>query len=132
MKPALLALLLALLAHHSSAKEPNLPISCGSVVGIKSLAEIQRQPESKIYNLQLTFITKKPPAPEIDKALRACLAVASKADGKWDILATAWLRRKPTDNANDDEILSPYGGMKYIIYEAASKSVLVKDVKLQK
>ena len=88
--------------------------------------------DDNIYTVQLTYVAAKPSNQEIEKALRSCLAVAAKADGTKDILATAWIRKRSSDKPNDDDMLNPFGGMKYISYKAADKSIAVRELKLQK
>jgi hypothetical protein len=131
MKYILPALCLACLTN-ASAKTLSTQLQCGLASNFKPIAEIQLVPDQKIYNVQLTYIAKKPQGRDIDKALRNCLAVAAKSDGTQDILATAWLRKRANDNPIDDDMLNPYGSMKYISYKASDKSIAVRDLKLQK
>lgn len=130
MKTILAILCLACFASMATAKAPSTPLQCGSAGSTKPIAEIQLVPDQNIYNVQLTYIAKKPPSQDIDKALRHCLAVAAKSDGTKDILATAWLRKRAGDKPNDDDMLNPYGGMKYISYKASDKSIAVIELKL--
>ena len=132
MKTAFATLCLAFLTLNSIAKAPSTPLQCGSAGNIKPTAEMQLVSDDNIYTVQLTYVTAKPSNQEIEKALRSCLAVAAKADGTKDILATAWLRKRPSDKPNDDEMLNPFGGMKYISYKASDKSIAVRELKLQK
>jgi hypothetical protein len=132
MKIVLPTLCFACVTSVAAAKAPSHPLQCGSAGSIKPLAEIQLVPDQNIFNVQLTYVAKKPPSQDIDKALRDCLAVAAKKDGTKDILATAWLRKRAGDKPNDDDMLNPYGGMKYISYKASDKSISVRELKLQK
>lgn len=88
--------------------------------------------DQNIYNVQLTYVGKKPLSPEIDKALRNCLSVAARIDGTKDILATAWLRKNQADKPNDDDMLNPYGGMHYLSYRASDKSIAVRELRLKR
>ena len=115
----------------ATAKAPTTPLQCRSAGGQTLTAEIQLIPDQNIYNVQLTYVAKKPSNQDIDKALRNCLAVAAKDDSTKDILATAWLRKRAGNKPNDDDMLNPYGGMKYISYKASDKSIAVREFKLQ-
>lgn len=107
-------------------------LDCGKTSGIKSEAEWKPVPSQNIYQVDLTFIGRKPPNPEIDKLLRECAALVIKRDPSKDILVSAWLRKRLGDNWRDDELLHPWGGLKFMSYEARSKTVAVRDLKLQK
>lgn len=117
------------------AAPPTIPLDCGKVASIKSEAERQYLDKASgggdIYNVNLTYIGQKPSNKQVDSALRNCLAVAVKMDGSKDILATAWYRSKAGNRPNDDDMLNPYGGMKYISYTASKKSIAVHELKLK-
>jgi hypothetical protein len=85
-----------------------------------------------IYNINVTFITKRPDDKLIDKTLRECIAASLKLDDQKDILATAWFRPIVGIKANDDEMLNPYGSLKFISYTAKTKSIAVRSIQLNK
>ena len=60
------------------------------------------------------------------------MSVAVKRDGTKDILGSPWLRKRASDNPNDDDLLHPYGGLRFLSYEATSKTIGVRDLKLTK
>ena len=69
---------------------------------------------------------------EIDRVLRDCVSVAVKRDGTKDILGSPWFRKRAADNEDDDDLLHPYGGLRYLSYEAASESIGIRELKLKK
>lgn len=131
MKPIPVLLLLSLAAG-SMAKEPPAKLTCAAAQGIKTEAEVQRVSSQKIYNLHVTFIGRKPSSPEVDRVIRDCLSAAIKRDGGKDILASPWFRKRSQDNKNDDELLHPYGSLKFLAYQAKDKSVAVRKLQLRK
>ena len=132
MKTFLAALCLTSFTLISVAREPSSPLQCGSGGSIQATAERQLLSDQNIYNVQLTYFGKKPPSQEIDKTLRNCLSVAAKIDGTKDILATAWIRKHAADKPDDDDMINPYGGMKYISYKASDKSIEVRELQLKR
>lgn len=119
-----------------AAKPPTMKLGCVKAANHKTEAERQYLSKASgggdIYNLNITFINKRPDDKLIDKTLRECLAVAIKLDDKKDILATAWFRPVQGANPNDDENLNPYGVLKYISYTAKTKSIDVHAIDLKK
>lgn len=117
------------------AKPPTIPLNCGKIPEFKSEAERQYLDKASgggnIYNVNITYIGKRPSNKQLNTALRNCLDVAIKKDGSKDILATAWIRRNEGANPADDDELNPYGGMKYISYSASKKNVIVQDVNIK-
>ena len=111
---------------------PGTKISCGTQPGVMSEAEMKAIPSQGINAVDLTFVAIKPSATVVDKLLRECAAVAVRRDGSKDILISAWYRKRATDKPNDDEILHPYGGLKFLSYEAASKTIAVRDLTLKR
>ena len=107
-------------------------ISCGTLAGVRSEAEMKAIPSQGINAVDLTFVAVKPPAKVVDKLLRECAAVAVRRDGSKDILVSGWYRKRATDNPNDDELLHPYSGLKFLSYEAASKTIAVRDLTLKR
>lgn len=131
------ALLLLLLSNIVYSKPlPIITLKCVNVSGYKTEAERQFLSAASgggdIYNINLTFIGKKPSKSLIDKALRECLQVAIKLDNRKDILANAWYRVSTKSNPYDDDNISPYGSLKYISYTAAKKTIDINSINLQK
>jgi hypothetical protein len=130
----IVAVILAFSAMPALAKPPTINLQCGKLPSFES----ERKDLSKvsgagdIYNIDVTFIAKKPGNKQIDKILRECLAEAIKLDNSKDILATAWYRPKQGANPNDDEMIDPYGALKYISFTASTKSVAVHSITLGK
>ena len=116
----------------AGAKQQALKISCAAAQGVKTEAEVEDVPSQKIYNVHVTFLGKKPTDKEIDRVLRDCLTVAAKRDTTKDILASPWFRKRPQGNKNDDELLRPYGSMKYLSFKADDKSIGVRELQLRK
>ena len=55
----------------------------------------------------------------------------AKLDAQVPVIAD-WLRKRAGDNPRDDEMLKPYGVLKFFSYEASSKTTNVRELKLQK
>lgn len=116
------------------AKPPTVPLECGKA----SAALAQRQyldaasGGADIYNVIVTFTGKKPANAKVESVLRECIAAAVKKDASKDILATAWLKRRVGASDDDDQQINPFGGLKYISYTAATKTVAVHELKLTK
>jgi hypothetical protein len=108
------------------------PLTCAAAPGIKTESKIQFVPSQGIYTVDVTFIGKRPSDKEIDRILRDCVAVAAKRDGTKDILGSPWFRKRVGDNPNNDDLLHPYEGLRYLSYEAASKNIGVRELKLKK
>lgn len=129
---SLLGILAVVFTTTAFAKAPTMKLNCGKIPGYKT--EVERQYLSKasgggdIYNVQVTFITKRPDDKLIDKALRECIATSLTFDKEKGILATAWFRPITGTAPNDDEQLHPYGSLKYISYSASTKSVDVHSI----
>lgn len=81
------------------------------------------------YIVNVVFVGKSPPAREIDRILRDCVAAAVRRDGTRDILASPWLRKKAGDRHSSDELLHPYDGMQYLAYDARSRTTAIRDSK---
>ena len=107
-------------------------LTCGKISGTRTEAEFKSVPSQGIYTLNVSFIVKRPAVKDIDHALRECLAMAVKQDGSKDILVTPWLRKSEKDNPNDDAMLSPYGSLTNLIYEASTKSIKIHKLELKK
>ena len=138
LKSALLITCLATFASSAAfaKKPPTISLTCGQVPNIKSEAERQYLDKASgggdIYNVNLTFVSKKPSNKQIDNALRECLAVAVKKDGTKDVLASAWYRPREGTNPNLDDKISPYNGLDFLSYTAATKSIAVRPLILKK
>jgi hypothetical protein len=65
----------------------------------------------------------------MDRILRECIAAAVKIDSKKDILATPWFRANVKDNPLKDKMLSPYGAMSVIVFDASGQKVVVTEPK---
>jgi hypothetical protein len=121
VKKIIVALVAVALMGSANAKVPSMKLSCAKIAIYKTEAE--RQYVDGIYNINVTFITKRPDNKLVDKVLRECLAVSIKLDGTKDILATAWFRPIDGMNEYDDEQIDAYGSLNYISYKASSKSI---------
>jgi hypothetical protein len=116
------------------AKPPTVPLECGKA----SAAVAQRQyldaasGGGDIYNVMVTFTGKKPTNSKVESVLRECIAAAVKKDASKDILATAWLKRRIGASEDDDQQINPFGGLKYISYTAATKTVTVHELKMNR
>ena len=82
-----------------------------------------------IYTVSVTFFGQEPSKSEMDRVLRECVAAAAKIDSKKDILATPWLRANVKDSPLKDKMLSPYGAMSAIVFEASGQKVVVREPK---
>jgi hypothetical protein len=82
-----------------------------------------------IYTVSVTFFGQEPSKSEMDRILRECIAAAAKIDSKKDILATPWLRANVNDNPVKDRMLSPYGLMSAIVFQASGQKVVVHAAK---
>ena len=118
------------------AKAPTMKLDCAKVPNYKTEAERQYLSKESgggdIYNINVSFISKRPDNKLIDKTLRECIAASLKLDDKKDTMATAWFRPFAGSNPNDDEILNAYGSLKFISYTASTKSVAVRSIQLKK
>ena len=128
----LLFMLLFSTVQESFAKPSTVRLTCASATGIKTEAELQFDPSQKVSIVNVTFIAKRPSDKEIDRVVRDCVAAAVKRDASKDILGSPWFRKRPTDNQDDDDLLHPYGGLRFLSYEAVSKGIGVREMKLQK
>lgn len=129
----ILALMFSVISTVVFAKNPTMKLDCGKVKGYQTTAERQYlQSVGDIYNIDVTFITKRPDDKLADKVLRECIAASLKLDDKKDILASVWFRPIAGMKDSDDEKIHPYGGFKYISYTAKSKSVDVHDLVLKR
>lgn len=133
MNKLLVCILAIAFSSTAFAKTPTMKLDCAKVKGYTTTAERQYLASGgDIYNVQVTFITKRPADKLIDKVLRECIAASLKLDDKKDVLATAWFRPIAGTNPNDDEQMNPYGGLKFISYTAKTRSVSVQDLVLKK
>jgi hypothetical protein len=136
MMKALLGSILLIISISAFAKTPTMKLDCAKIPNYKTEAERQYLSKASgggdIYNINVTFINKRPDDKLLDKTLRECLAVAIKLDGKKDILASPWFRPIQGANPNDDENLNPYGILEYISYTASTKSIGVHSIELKK
>lgn len=132
------AALVACLAAHASAlaKPPTIGLDCGRSPGFATRAERQYLSKESgggdIYQVQLTYVGKRPDGKVADAGLRDCLAKASKLDGSKDILATAWLKARASASDNDDEMVNPYPALSYISYSASARSVGIHKLELRR
>lgn len=115
------------------AQSPAIDIkSCSDIPGYTTEIELKPAPSQKTNILFVTFVGKHPPAGEIDKLLRACLAVASSLDSKWSILGEAFLREAPNSNPNDDSSIGVYEPLEYLSFDPADKTIAVRKMTLGK
>lgn len=118
----------------AQAKPPTIPLECAKSIG--AVAERQYLDAASgggnIYNVNVTFTGKKPSNAKAESALRECIAAATKKDASKDVLASAWLKTRPGASDNDDEMLHPFGAMKFISYTAATGKVAVRTLELTK
>lgn len=82
--------------------------------------------------LNVAFVGKQPPNPEIDRILRACVSAAASVDPSRDILATAWFRKSDRDNPLDDEKIDNYGVLGFLSYQASTKTIDVREISFNK
>lgn len=82
--------------------------------------------------LNVAFIGKKPPNPEIDRMLRACVGAAASVDPSRDILGTAWFRKNDGDDPLDDEKIDNYGVLSFLSYQASTKTIDVREISFNK
>lgn len=125
-------LAVSLLTLEALAAPGAVKLQCGAMAGFKSEAEMKLVPSQNLNAVDLTFVGEKPPNKDIDRLLRECAVVAAKRDPSRDALVSAWFRKRPGDNWRDDDLLHPYGAMKFLSYTASSKSIAVRDIKLPK
>jgi hypothetical protein len=130
---SVIAIVLTFVAVSAKAKPPTIPLVCGKAYG----ATVQRQYLDKasgggdIYNVQVTFTGSKPARAKVEFVLRECIATAVAKDASKDVLATAWLKKYKGGRDTDDEQISPFSGLKYISYTAATKKVEVHELVLK-
>ena len=82
--------------------------------------------------LNVSFIGKQPPNPEIDHMLRACVGAAASVDPSHDILATAWFRKSAGDDPLEDEKIDNYGVLSFLSYQASTKTIDVREISFNK
>jgi hypothetical protein len=82
--------------------------------------------------LNVSFIGKQPPNPEIDRILRACVGAAASVDPSRDILATAWFRKNAGDDPLEDEKIDNYGVLSFLSYQASTKTIDVREISFNK
>lgn len=126
------AFVAALMTAHAVAAPGATKLRCGLISGFTTEAEMKAVPSQGIHAVDLTFIGAKPRNKDVDRLLRECAAAAIGIDPSKDILVSAWFRKRPGDSWRDDDLLHPYGSMKYLSYQASSKTVAVRELKLQK
>jgi hypothetical protein len=134
MKGFFLAILALVVSCAATAKPPTVELDCGRVTGFRTVAERQflsaESGGGNIYNVNVTFTGKKPTNAQAEAALRDCLAKASKMDGSKDMLASAWLKPRIGAPDGEDDLLSPFGSMRYLGYKASTKKVSVEPIVL--
>jgi hypothetical protein len=128
--PGLIFASLFLLSNIADAAQPTKPLACASAKGIRTEKEFKSVKGQKTYVVNVTFVGRQPSRREIDHILRDCLASATKVDSSRDILGTAWLRKDASANSSDDEIINNYGVLKYLSYEASTKTIDVRQIRL--
>jgi hypothetical protein len=111
-----------------SAKPVVKTLDCGKQ-GVGTAAKAEMALAGSIYTVSVTFFGQEPSKSEMDRVLRECVAAAAKIDSKKDILATPWLRANVKDNPLKDKMLSPYGAMSAIAFEASGQKVVVREAK---
>ena len=116
------------------ARSSGIALNCGKLSGFQTEVEMKKLPSQGIYTVDVTYIVKRPPDKDVERALRECLAVAAKRDGTMDILGSAWLRKRVGAHPNDDDKLDPHKGpgLKYISYHASSKTISVRELTLKR
>ena len=114
------------------AKPPTIPLECAKSSG--AVAERKYLDAASgggnIYNVNVTFTGKKPTNAKAEAALRECIAASTKMDRTKDVVAFAWLKPRPGASDNDDELLHPFGAMKFISYTATTGKVAVRAIDL--
>lgn len=132
----LLGIIAIMFSASAFAKAPTMKLDCANIPKYKTEAERKFLSKASgggdIYNINVSFVTKRPDDKLIDKTLRECIAASLKLDDKKDILATAWFRPIAGTNPNDDEMMNPYGSLKFISYTASTKSIAVRSIQLQR
>jgi len=113
---------------NASAGPPTRMLVCATSKGAKSEAEFSLAKGRAPGIVNVAFIGRQPNKAEIDRILRDCIKVASKIDSSHDILGTAWFRKRASDDPSDDEIINNYGPLRYLSYEAKSKSIEARDM----
>jgi hypothetical protein len=125
-------LLAAAFSLPAAAEPVATKLQCGTIAGFRTEAEMKDVPGLGVNRVDLTFIGTKPANKVIDRSLRECAKVAVKRDPSKDILVSAWLRKRARHNPQDDTLLYPHGSTKYLSYEASSKTIAVRKLRLQK
>lgn len=128
---ALIFLMAFALIGTASAKQPAKKLTCTTAQGIKTEAELSTASGQNTNIVNVAFVGRRPGAKEIDRILRDCVRAAAKIDGTKDILGTAWLRKKAGDDPLDDEIIDNYGVLSYLSYQASTKTIEVRQMKLK-
>ena len=136
MKAFVLAALAVSVSGAVLAKPSTVGLDCGKVAGFKTVAERQflsaESGGGNIYNLSLTFTGKRPTNAQVDAALRDCLAKANKMDGSKDMVASAWVKPRVGARDSEDQLLNPFGSMRYLGYKAATKTVSIQPITLMR
>ena len=101
---------------------------CADSKGIRPQVDLVMGKEQATNVLNIAFVGEQPPAEEIDRILRACIGAAVQVDPTRDILGTAWSRKSAQDNPLDDEIISNYGPLNYLSYQASTKNIEVRKM----
>jgi hypothetical protein len=124
-------LCLLMLALPAVAKTPAQKLECAKAAGVTTIAEVVPAPSQNAYTVNVTFVGKRPSNFEIDKVLRDCIKAAARRDGTKDIVGSPWLRKRAKSNPLDDDLLKPYGDLKFLGYVAATKSIDIREPQLK-
>ena len=135
--PLFFAVFLGFSSMPAFAKLPTVKLKCGKLPDYQ--IESEREYLSReaggggngLYNVFITFISKKPSNKQIDKILRQCIEEAIKMDSSKDILANAFYRKKQGDNPYEDDNINVYGPLENLLYAASTKSVSVHKLELK-
>lgn len=111
-----------------TTKQPEKASGCADSNGIKPEIDLVMGKRQATSVLNVSFVETQPPAEEIDRILRACIGAAARVDPTHDILGTAWFRRRARDNPLDDEIISNYGALRYLSYQASTNTIDVREM----
>lgn len=116
------------IANNVAPSPPQDIKSCSDIPGYTTEIELRPAASQKTNILFLTFVGKHPPASEINKLLRACLAAASSLDSKWSILGEAFLRETPSSDPDDDSSIDVYEPLEYLSFDPVDKTIAVRKI----
>ena len=116
-------LLLVLVLHAAPATaQPTISLHCARGVADYPDAEMSINGRSE-HVVNVVFVGFRPSRGRLEWSLRDCLSTAAKLDGSRNIVALSWYRER---GQRVSEPLEPFGESRRLIYQAATKQLVVE------